>query len=229
MNTTWSSSLQVRCFSMCVLTHCVHSALSSVYVEGGFPIDVNAVVIGQSQEKRSSGDAWVLLDSPAVADDAKRALHKKTIGKRYIELFHASPREADMVYKGHGMSHGRPSHQYHHYDRPSPYGGGGMAGGGAAQWSPNVPHHSRYGGGAPPPYGGAPATPAVYQPPYMNHSSSTQGGGHRGTGSGGLGGRMGMPGNDSNKAVGTHTTVVRMRGLPYYANENHIVVSVCLV
>lgn len=98
------------------------------------------MVLGQSRENRLSGDAWILLESPQLADEARRVLHKKTIGRRYIELFQSTPKEVTMARKGR-MPPGRIYHPPHnHYDRPAPYGPPG-----APHWELSGRHH-HYGG-----------------------------------------------------------------------------------
>eukprot|EP00922_Rhytidocystis_sp_ex-Travisia-forbesii_P053956 GHVS01080080.1.p1 GENE.GHVS01080080.1~~GHVS01080080.1.p1 ORF type:complete len:544 (+),score=69.89 GHVS01080080.1:81-1712(+) len=55
--------------------------------QGGFSISVEQVTIGYGSDGRSSGEAWVCMESPEKAEEARKTLNRRTIGRRYIELF----------------------------------------------------------------------------------------------------------------------------------------------
>lgn len=76
-------------------------------------MDINSVALGQSHDSRFNGDAWVLLESAQLADEARRVLHKKMIGRRYIELFPSTPREVDIARRGPIPALGRGGFERH--------------------------------------------------------------------------------------------------------------------
>lgn len=213
------------------------------FSEGGFHVDINSVVLGQSHDNRFNGDAWVLLDSTQTADEARRVLHKKTLGRRYVELFQSTPREVEIVRRGPVPQMGRSG-----YERPSPYGMGSAAAAlaAAAAAAAGSPATNIWGTGHPTPrgpgnFGGPSCGPPV--PPVMSchPGNRLHGSGNASAAAGGPIGGIGMgststgppgecraPGADvlnrhTAPAAGWGNAVVRLRGLPYHANENHIV------
>eukprot|EP00922_Rhytidocystis_sp_ex-Travisia-forbesii_P053959 GHVS01080083.1.p1 GENE.GHVS01080083.1~~GHVS01080083.1.p1 ORF type:complete len:545 (+),score=74.13 GHVS01080083.1:26-1660(+) len=55
--------------------------------QGGYNISVDQVTIGYGGDGRSNGEAWVCLESPEKAEEARKNLNRRTMGRRYIELF----------------------------------------------------------------------------------------------------------------------------------------------
>ncbi|KYK67795.1 RNA recognition motif-containing protein, partial [Toxoplasma gondii TgCatPRC2] len=58
--------------------------------EGGFDIHSDDVVLGVTGDGRLSGIAFVELPSPDVAEKAREVLHKKYMGRRFIEVYPAT-------------------------------------------------------------------------------------------------------------------------------------------
>eukprot|EP00921_Rhytidocystis_pertsovi_P006389 GHVQ01010899.1.p1 GENE.GHVQ01010899.1~~GHVQ01010899.1.p1 ORF type:complete len:587 (-),score=78.60 GHVQ01010899.1:161-1921(-) len=99
--------------------------------EGDYSIGVDQVVMGYGQDNRLSGEAWVTMESPEKAEEARKTLNRKLMGKRYIEVFASSQQdvEAAKSYKT-----GQPSAA-----GPQSYGyGGGPSGGAQPQYGFSV-------------------------------------------------------------------------------------------
>ncbi|KAF8820322.1 Rna recognition motif-containing protein [Cardiosporidium cionae] len=64
---------------------------------GGFDLTVDEIAMGYAADNRLTGEAWVLLTSPEEAEAARLSLHKKPIGRRYIEVFASSQEEMDQA------------------------------------------------------------------------------------------------------------------------------------
>jgi len=143
--------------------------------EGGCQVGMNDVALGLSRERRLTGEAWVWFESPKVAEDARRTLNRKMIGRRYIEVFMSSLSEMDAARRGDLTCSTRP-----------------------------------------PPRSILPVMTSKRYSPYCERESPPRMSlrDDRRLGGGGLGGRRDFQ---------CGFTVLRMRGLPYHCNENHIV------
>ncbi|KAF8817873.1 Rna recognition motif-containing protein [Cardiosporidium cionae] len=71
--------------------------LPSFVIDGGFDLTVDEVAMGYGADNRLTGEAWVLLTSPEEAEAARLSLHKKPIGRRYIEVFASSQEEMEQA------------------------------------------------------------------------------------------------------------------------------------
>ncbi|PHJ18997.1 rrm domain-containing [Cystoisospora suis] len=80
------------------------------FSEGGFDIQTDDVVLGVTPDGRLSGIAFVDLGRTEVAEKAREVLHKKYMGRRFIEVYPATRddmmrarRSGGRAYDGYGM------------------------------------------------------------------------------------------------------------------------------
>ncbi|KAL8424242.1 hypothetical protein Efla_007291 [Eimeria flavescens] len=218
---------------------CTERDVVGFFQEHGFDIGPECVVMGTAVDGRMNGIAYVELPDACTADLAKEKLHRKYMGRRFVEVYPSTREEmsrakrpgrmmaADMAVAAGAMRAPRGS-RVMGAAATGPYSGsyggasqeyGAMGGGlGASQGygamggmgGPSapagyggygVPSHDMYGTAA---HGGAPqqnaysaSPPQVAQPPPMQD--------------------VGLP------TAGWNYTVLRLRGMPFNANEQHIV------
>ncbi|CDJ46738.1 RRM domain-containing protein, putative [Eimeria brunetti] len=216
---------------------CTDSDVINFFQEHGFEIGFDSVVLGVAVDGRMNGIAYVELPDAATADAAKEKLHRKYLGRRFVEVYpstreemHRAKRPGRMVPSDMGVGamriqrpvnarimSGTAQGPYNggYGAGPQAYGalGGGMAstqayGGMDGMGGPQgsyagygAPSHDVYGG-----YGGA-VQQAVYSqpPPQIAQPPPAQDVGP-------------IP-------AGWSYTVLRLRGMPFNANEQHIVVG----
>ncbi|XP_076458901.1 heterogeneous nuclear ribonucleoprotein F-like [Babylonia areolata] len=160
----------------------------------GLEIVPNGIMLPEDRLGRSTGEAFVQFASQAIAERAM-GKHKERIGHRYIEIFKSCMAEANAVtFRDRGFrSMGRPGP----YDRGDRFGGSPMGMG-----------FNRGRGGR------------NVKGFYGEDCDSFNGGGYGfGGGRGGGGGRFGMMGSGGMNRTGHW---VRMRGLPFQADERDI-------
>ncbi|CDJ32193.1 RRM domain-containing protein, putative [Eimeria mitis] len=212
---------------------CTDNDVVNFFQEHGFEIGFDSVVLGVAVDGRMNGIAYVELPDAATADAAKEKLHRKYLGRRFVEVYpstreemHRAKRPGRMVPSEMGvgaMRIQRPARMMGGTAQgpysggygagPQPYGamGGGMAstqayGGMDGMGGPQgsyasygAPSHDVYGG-----YGGA-----VQQAAYSQASPQVA---------------QPAPAQDVGPVpAGWGYTVLRLRGMPFNANEQHIV------
>ncbi|XP_026193774.1 heterogeneous nuclear ribonucleoprotein H2 [Cyclospora cayetanensis] len=213
---------------------CTDGDVVNFFQEHGFEISRESVVLGVAVDGRMNGIAYVELPDSTVAEAAKEKLHRKYLGRRFVEVYPSTREEMHRAKRpGRMMPHElgmgamripRPARMMGGV-APGPYSGGyegapqaygGIGGGlGAAPGYGGVdgigghpggyggyghPGHDLYGGG----YGAPPGQPTYGHPPaQVVQAPPVQ--------------DVGPP------PAGWNYTVLRLRGMPFNANEQHIV------
>jgi len=171
------------------------------FCDHGYNLELSAIAIGYYPDGRMTGEAWVLVDDK---QDVMSKLNKEIMGRRYIEVFPSMISEFEAAKMGSCTGSAYGGSRGANGPSMTPYGGyGGYRGNGYGNGNYN--NMGGYGGGSSgngayshqPPYG---SPPNMYGNGYGVAPATSAGGGVQGD-----------------------FTCLRLRGLPYHANENNIV------
>ncbi|PFH37212.1 RNA recognition motif-containing protein [Besnoitia besnoiti] len=213
------------------------------FKDGGFDVHTDDIVLGMTGDGRLSGIAFVELQSAELAEKARDTLHKKYMGRRFIEVYPATRDDMHRARRpGRGGFDGYYQGGYNSGPMRGPGRGGFRGGMGRGGYSgPASPYGGGYGGGG---YGGGGGGYGAggggggyggggYGGGYGGGGGYGAGGGGYGGGGYGGGGYGGGGGSGGYSPAGPHGggmeggnwnyQVLRLRGLPYSANEQHIV------
>ncbi|CDJ40144.1 RRM domain-containing protein, putative [Eimeria tenella] len=200
---------------------CTEMNVVNFFQEHGFEIGLDSVVLGVAVDGRMNGIAYVELPDAATADAAKEKLHRKYLGRRFVEVYpstreemHRAKRPGRIIPPDARMMGATAQGPYSggYAPAPQPYGtmatGMGSAQGYGGMDAMGAPQGGYGGYGAPSDiyggYGGATQQAAYTQPPAQVVQSP--------------------PVQDvAPIPVGWNYTVLRLRGMPFNANEQHIV------
>ena len=79
---------------------CNEGQIQEFFEGEGIRISIQDIIIGYFPDGRMTGEAWISLPEGLETLEAQQKLHRKTIGRRYIEIFNCSHREYQNVLRG---------------------------------------------------------------------------------------------------------------------------------
>lgn len=79
---------------------CTELQIERFFEAEGIHVTQADVIIGYFPDGRMTGEAWINLPEGVETLEVQQKLHRKTIGRRYIEVFSCSSREYQNVLRG---------------------------------------------------------------------------------------------------------------------------------
>ncbi|KAL8273164.1 hypothetical protein Esti_002922 [Eimeria stiedai] len=217
---------------------CTEREVVVFFQEHGFDVSPDSVVMGVAMDGRTNGIAYVELPDSATADAAKERLHRKYLGRRFVEVYPSTREEMFRAKRPGRIMAGDMGVGAGAMRVPR---GSRMMGGGAG------PYSASYGGGpqgygamsggmgAPQGYGalggmGCPSPQTGYggygAPSHDIYAAAGFGGAPPQTAYSGATAQVaqGAPLQDVGPpSANWNSSVLRLRGMPFNANEQHIV------